>query len=131
MKNMQQRRRMPRKKAGSTIITVLLLITTIISAALAIVFGIRCVQGNQERSVLVAQYEAQIAELESQVSTASDSIEVPDTKTNNTSEEYVEVMGNGENAIDISALLQEKEDELEASIKERMKELRQPRMGAR
>ncbi|MDE7205674.1 MAG: glycoside hydrolase family 25 protein [Lachnospiraceae bacterium] len=127
MENMQQGRRMqrhsPRKKAGGTIITVLLLVTTIVSAALAAVFGIGYVQGNQERNALVAQYEARIAELESAEPAVSDSIELPDAKTSNTSEEYVQVMGDGENAIDISTLLQEKEDELEASIKERMKEL--------
>ncbi len=127
MENMQQRRRMqqhsPRKKAGGTIITVLLLVTTIVSAALAAVFAIGYVQGKQERNALVAQYEARIAELESAEPAVSDSIELPDAKTSNTSEEYVQVMGDGENAIDISTLLQEKEDELEASIKERMKEL--------
>ena len=127
MENMQQGRRMqrhsPRKKAGGTIITVLLLVTTIVSAALAAVFGIGYVQGNQERNALVAQYEARIAELESAEPAVSDSIELPDAKTSNISEEYIQVMGDGENAIDISTLLQEKEDELEASIKERMKEL--------
>lgn len=65
MENMQQRKRVqrhsPRKRAGGTVITILLLITTIISAALAAVFGIGYVQGNQERSALVAQYEARIA----------------------------------------------------------------------
>ena len=123
MENMQPRKRMPRRNTGNTIITVLLLATTIVSAALAAVFGIGYVQGNQERNALVAQYEARIAELESATPATSDSIEIPDAKINNTSEEYIEVMGEGQNAIDISALLQEKEDELEASIKERMKEL--------
>ena len=123
MENMQPTIHMPRRKAGNTIIMVLLLATTIVSAALAAVFGIGYVQGNQERNALVAQYEARIAELESAAPVTSDSIEIPDAKTNNTSEDYIEVMGDGENAIDISALLQEKEDELEASIKERMKEL--------
>ena len=123
MENMQPKKRMPRRNTGNTIITVLLLATTIVSAALAAVFGIGYVQGNQERNALVAQYETRIAELESATPATSDSIEIPDAKTNNTSEDYIEIMGDGENAIDISALLQEKEDELEASIKERMKEL--------
>lgn len=123
MENMQQRKRMPRKKTGNTVVTVLLLATTIVSAALAAVFGIGYVQGNQERNALVAQYEARIAELESAAPAVSDSLEIPDGQTNDGAKEYVEVMGNGENAIDISALLQDKEDELEATIKERMKEL--------
>jgi len=123
MENMQQRKRMPRKKTGNTVVTVLLLATTIVSAALAAMFGIGYVQGNQERSALVAQYEARIAELESAAPVVSDNLEIPDGQTNDGEKEYVEVMGNGENAIDISALLQDKEDELEATIKERMKEL--------
>lgn len=105
------------------VITVLLLITTVISSALAAVFGIWYVQGNQERGALVAEYEARIAQLEAAAPANSDSLKLPDADTDATSKEYVEVMGDGENAIDISALLQDKEDELEASIKERMKEL--------
>ncbi len=80
-------------------------------------------QGNQERGALVAEYEARIAQLEAAAPANSDSLEVPEADTDTTSKEYVEVMGDGENAIDISALLQDKENELEASIKERMKEL--------
>ncbi len=124
MDNMKQRRRMPRQgRGGNTVIIVLLLLTTIISATLAAVFGIGYVQGNQERGALVAEYEARIAQLEAAAPANSDSLEVPEADTDTTSKEYVEVMGDGENAIDISALLQDKENELEASIKERMKEL--------
>lgn len=124
MDTMKQRRRMPRQgRGGNMVITVLLLITTVISATLAAVFGIGYVQGNQERGALVTEYEARIAQLEAAEPANSDSLEVPEADTDTTSKEYVEVMGDGENAIDISALLQDKEDELEASIKERMKEL--------
>ncbi|EOS48407.1 hypothetical protein C809_02086 [Lachnospiraceae bacterium MD335] len=115
---------MPRQgRGGNMVIIVLLLLTTIISATLAAVFGIGYVQGNQERGALVAEYEARIAQLEAAAPANSDSLEVPEADTDTTSKEYVEVMGDGENAIDISALLQDKENELEASIKERMKEL--------
>lgn len=115
---------MPRQgRGGNRVIIVLLLLTTIISATLAAVFGIGYVQGNQERGALVAEYEARIAQLEAAAPANSDSLEVPEADTDTTSKEYVEVMGDGENAIDISALLQDKENELEASIKERMKEL--------
>lgn len=115
---------MPRQgRGGNMVIIVLLLLTTIISATLAAVFGIGYVQGNQERGALVAEYEARIAQLEAAEPANSDSLEVPEADTDTTSKEYVEVMGDGENAIDISALLQDKENELEASIKERMKEL--------
>lgn len=115
---------MPRQgRGGNMVIIVLLLITTVISATLAAVFGIWYVQGNQERGALVAEYEARIAQLEAAEPANSNSLEVPEADTDTTSKEYVEVMGDGENAIDISALLQDKEDELEASIKERMKEL--------
>lgn len=115
---------MPRQgRGGNTVIIVLLLLTTIISAMLAAVFGIGYVQGNQERGALVAEYEARIAQLEAAAPANSDSLEVPEADTDTKSKEYVEVMGDGENAIDISALLQDKENELEASIKERMKEL--------
>ena len=124
MDTMKQRRRMPRQgRGGNMVIIVLLLLTTIISATLAAVFGIGYVQGNQERGALVAEYEARIAQLEAAAPANSDSLEVPEADTDTTSKEYVEVMGDGENAIDISALLQDKENELEASIKERMKEL--------
>lgn len=124
MDNMKKRRRMlGQRRSASTVITVMLLITTIISAALAAVFGIGYVQGNQEKVALVADYEARIAQLEAAAPANSDSIELSDADADITSKEYVEVMGDGENAIDISALLQDKEDELEASIKERMKEL--------
>ncbi|NDO49699.1 hypothetical protein FMM75_09900 [Lachnospiraceae bacterium MD335] len=124
MDTMKQRRRMPRQgRGGNRVIIVLLLLTTIISATLAAVFGIGYVQGNQERGALVAEYEARIAQLEAAAPANSDSLEVPEADTDTTSKEYVEVMGDGENAIDISALLQDKENELEASIKERMKEL--------
>lgn len=124
MDTMKQRRRMPRQgRGGNMVIIVLLLLTTIISAMLAAVFGIGYVQGNQERGALVAEYEARIAQLEAAAPANSDSLEVPEADTDTTSKEYVEVMGDGENAIDISALLQDKENELEASIKERMKEL--------
>ena len=115
---------MPRQgRGGNMVIIVLLLLTTIISATLAAVFGIGYVQGNQERGALVAEYEARIAQLEAAAPANSDSLEVPEADTDTTSKEYVEVMGDGENAIDISALLQDKVNELEASIKERMKEL--------
>lgn len=115
---------MPRQgRGGNMVIIVLLLLTTIISATLAAVFGIGYAQGNQERGALVAEYEARIAQLEAAAPANSDSLEVPEADTDTTSKEYVEVMGDGENAIDISALLQDKENELEASIKERMKEL--------
>lgn len=115
---------MPRQgRGGNMVIIVLLLLTTIISATLAAVFGIGYVQGNQERGALVAEYEARIAQLEAAAPANSDSLDVPEADTDTTSKEYVEVMGDGENAIDISALLQDKENELEASIKERMKEL--------
>ncbi len=115
---------MPRQgRGGNMVIIVLLLLTTIISATLAAVFGIGYVQGNQERGALVAEYEARIAQLEAAAPANSDSLEVPEADTDTTSKEYVEVMGDGENAIDISTLLQDKENELEASIKERMKEL--------
>lgn len=115
---------MPRQgRGGNMVIIVLLLLTTIISATLAAVFGIGYVQGNQERGALVAEYEARIAQLEAAAPANSDSLEVPEADTDTTSKEYVEVMGDGENAINISALLQDKENELEASIKERMKEL--------
>ena len=115
---------MPRQgRGGNMVIIVLLLLTTIISATLAAVFGIGYVQGNQERGALVAEYEARIAQLEAAEPANYDSLEVPEADTDTTSKEYVEVMGDGENAIDISALLQDKENELEASIKERMKEL--------
>ncbi len=124
MDTMKQRRRMPRQgRGGNMVIIVLLLLTTIISATLAAVFGIGYVQGNQERGALVAEYEARIAQLEAAAPANSDSLDVPEADTDTTSKEYVEVMGDGENAIDISALLQDKENELEASIKERMKEL--------
>lgn len=123
MDNTQQRRRSPRKKTGSAVLTALLLVTTIISATFAAVFGIWYVQGKQERSELVAQYEERIAQLEAVAPAVSANIELPDEKTSKTSEEYVEVMGDGQNAIDISALLQNKEDEFEASMKERMKAL--------
>lgn len=124
MENLQQRNYVPRrKKRGNTITIVLLTVTTIVSAALAAVFGTWYVQGNKEKEALVAEYEARIAELETAQPAVSDSAETSGEKTKNTSEDYVEVMGDGENAIDISALLQSKEDEFEASMKERMKEL--------
>lgn len=123
MENMQQNRRLPRKKTGNAALTALLLVTTIISAALAAVFGIWYVQAKQEQNELAAQYEARIAQLETAASADSDSLGLPDEKKDKPSEEYIQVMGDGENAIDISALLQDKEDELEASIKERMKAL--------
>lgn len=111
------------RRAGSAVIIVLLALTSAISAALAAMFGVGYVQEKQERNALTAQYEARIAQLESAKPAVSDSIEAPDAQKEDTEKEYVEVMGDGENAIDISALLQDKEDELEASIKERMKEL--------
>lgn len=123
MENMQQNRRLPRKKTGNAALTALLLVTTIISAALAAVFGIWYVQAKQEQNELAAQYEARIAQLETAAPADSDSLGLPDEKKDKPSEEYIQVMGDGENAIDISALLQDKEDELEASIKERMKAL--------
>lgn len=128
MENMQPKKcrtsgRNTRKKAISTIVIVLLVVTTIISASLAAVFGTWYVQGNIERNRLITEYEARIAELELAVPAISDSVEEPVTNVEGTTEEYVEVMGNAEGDADISKLLQDKEDELEASIKERMKEL--------
>lgn len=128
MENMQPKKcrtsgRNTRKKAISTIVIALLVVTTIISASLAAVFGTWYVQGNIERNRLITEYEARIAELELAVPAISDSVEEPMTNVEGTTEEYVEVMGNAEGDADISKLLQDKEDELEASIKERMKEL--------
>lgn len=124
MEKLQQIRRKPkRKQSWNTIVMVILVITTTVSAALAVVLGAWNVQGNREREALVAEYEARIAKLEAAEPVLSDSLELPETKTKETAEEYVEVMGEAGNAIDISELLQNKEDELEASIKERMKEL--------
>lgn len=102
---------------------VLLVLTTVISVAAAAMLGIEFVQEKQERNALVAEYEARIAELEAAAPAVSDSIEVSGEQAKDTEKDYVEVMGDGENAIDISALLQDKEDEFEASVKERMKEL--------
>ena len=119
-----QKRRMPKRtKSGSKVIVVMLVITTMISAALAAVFGTWYVRENQEKETLIAEYEARIAALELAQPVVSDSVEYSDTKPKGTSEEYVEVMGDAGNAIDISELLQNKEDELEASMKERMKAL--------
>lgn len=128
MENMQPKKcrtsgRNTRKKAISTIVIALLAVTTIVSASLAAVFGTWYVQGNIERSRLITEYEARIAELELAVPAISDSVEKPVTNVEGTTEEYVEVMGNAEGDADISKLLQDKENELEASIKERMKEL--------
>lgn len=121
---MPQKKRMPKRtKSGSKVIVVMLVITTMISAALAAVFGTWYVRENQEKETLIAEYEARIAALELAQPVVSDSVEYSDTKTKGTSEEYVEVMGDAGNAIDISELLQNKEDELEASMKERMKAL--------
>lgn len=99
----------------------LLVVTTIISVSLAAVFGTLYMQGNSER----AELEARIAELELAVPAISDSVESSETKAEGTTEEDIEVMGKAqtETDADISKLLQDKEDELEASIKERMKEL--------
>lgn len=119
----RKRRRPKRTKAGSKAIVVMLVITTMISAALAAVFGTWYVRENQEKETLIAEYEARIAALELAQPAISDSVEYSDTKPKGTSEEYVEVMGDAGNAIDISELLQNKEDELEASMKERMKAL--------
>ncbi len=111
------------RRTGSAFVIVLLVLTTIISVAAAAMLGIEFVQEKQERNALVAEYEARIAELEAAAPAVSDSIEVPEEQAKDTEKDYVEVMGDGENAIDISALLQDKEDEFEASVKERMKEL--------
>lgn len=124
MENMQpKKRRTPckgaRKKAAGTIAIALLVVTTIISVSLAAVFGALYMQTNRERAGL----EARISELERAVPAISDSVEEPDGETEHITEEYIEVMGNIEEDVDVSELLQEKEDELEASIKERMKEL--------
>lgn len=124
MDNMQRIKRMPgRKKAGSTVLIVLLIITTIASAALAAVFGTWYMKGKKEKETLIAEYEARIAAFESAQLAFSDPVEYSDMKPKGTSEEYIEVMGDAGNAIDISELLQNKEDELEASMKERMKAL--------
>ena len=121
---MPRKRRMPKRaKSGSKVIVVMLVITTMISAALAAVFGTWYVRENQEKETLIAEYEARIAALELAQPAISDSVEYSDTKPKGTSEEYVEVMGDAGNAIDISELLQNKENELEASMKERMKAL--------
>ncbi len=111
------------RQTGSAFVMVLLVLTTVISVAAAAMLGIEFVQEKQERNALVAEYEARIAELEAAAPAVSDSIEVPGEQAKDTEKDYVEVMGDGENAIDISALLQDKEDEFEASVKERMKEL--------
>lgn len=111
------------RRTGSAFVIVLLVLTTIISVAAAAMLGIEFVQEKQERNALVAEYEARIAELEAAAPAVSDSIEAPEEQAKDTEKDYVEVMGDGENAIDISALLQDKEDEFEASVKERMKEL--------
>lgn len=111
------------RQTGSAFVMVLLVLTTVISVAAAAMLGIEFVQEKQERNALVAEYEARIAELEAAAPAVSDSIEVPEEQAKDTEKDYVEVMGDGENAIDISALLQDKEDEFEASVKERMKEL--------
>lgn len=130
MENMQpKKRRTPckgaHKKAAGTIVIALLVVTTVLSAALAAVFGMGYVRSNSEKNRLITEYEARIAELERAVPAISDSVEAPETKAEGTAEEDVEVMGNAqtETDADISRLLQVKEDELEASIKERMKEL--------
>lgn len=124
MDNMQRKKRMPRrKKTGSTVIIVLLIITTIASATLAALFGTWYMKGKKEKETLVAEYEARIAGLEAAEPVISNSLELPDGEKKDTSKEYVEVMGDAGNAIDISELLQNKEEEMEASVKERMKEL--------
>jgi len=124
MESIQQKRRMPkRRKSWSGAVVVMLTITTIICAALAALFGTWYVKGKEEKEALVAEYEARIATLESAQPVASDNVESLDTNTKGAAEEYVEAMGDAGNAIDISELLQNKEDEFEASIKKRMKEL--------
>lgn len=118
MENMQPRkRRAARKRTAGAIVIALLTVTTIISTALAVTFGMRYMQSNARN----AELEAQIVQSELSVPVISDSVE--DLEAESATEESVEVMGESQGDEDISVLLQAKEDELEASIKERMKEL--------
>lgn len=100
MDNFQQKKHMPgRRNTKSAVIMTLLTFTTIASTALAAFFGASYVQVNKEKESLEA-------------------LNISDAK-----EEYVEVMGEAKNEIDVSELLRNKEAELEASMKERMKAL--------
>lgn len=101
MDNFQQKKRKPKKRNARILsIIVMLAFTTIMSTALAAALGIYCVKLANEKKAL----EVLNASL-------------------NAENEYVETMGAANNEADVSELLQIKEAEFEASIKERMKAL--------
>ncbi len=105
-----------RKKGDGTAVIVLLALTTVISASLAGAFGALYIQLRAENKELKAEISSAEA-----VVTISESVE--ETSTQEASEDSVEVMGESETQEEASGALLADEEAIEASIKERMKEL--------
>ena len=116
MDNFQQRKRkQKRKSTASIVIIILLAFTAIMSTALAAALGAYCVKLSKEKDALEA--------LNASLNATDEYAESKYTENEYTESEYVETIGGATNEADVSKLLQNKEKELEASIKERMKAL--------
>lgn len=116
MDDFQQRKRKPKRKSTASIVIIILFaFTTIMSTALAVALGAYCAKLSKEKDALEA--------INASLNAADGYAESKYTENEYTESEYVETIGGATNEADVSKLLQNKEKELEASIKERMKAL--------